>query len=85
MESVTEDWLSPPRGDDASATWPEDGYLKHVPWVDVRFTFLQIKKIDTVNGVAFIKLRVYAYWTDPRLIGWKDAKLPGSLWAIGRL
>ena len=75
--SNTVDWLVPPPGKSTSATWPEEG---SVPFVEVRFTFLQLKKIDTVHGSAFIKLRLHSHWTDPRLIGYKGIDLPGSLW-----
>ena len=59
----------------------------------------QVGSIDTKNTNAFIKLRVYYYWTDPRLADWGKVgcegqvgvkrngrfitRLPGLVWGPG--
>lgn len=43
-------------------------------WVDVRFDIRRLGSIDTKNTCAFVKLRVYYYWTDPRLADWGQSK-----------
>ena len=43
-------------------------------WVDVRFDICRLGSIDTKNPCAFVKLRVYYYWTDPRLADWGQSK-----------
>jgi hypothetical protein len=50
----------------------------HVQHEPARAT-AQLNDVDTVKGVANVKLGVVMYWTDTRLIGW-TSKLPSNLW-----
>jgi hypothetical protein len=65
-----EHWLVPPKG----AT---DG---EPPWIDITFDLTKLGAIDTVACSAFVKLRVFMYWCDDRLIDWKEPEVPGALW-----
>jgi hypothetical protein len=63
------DWSSPPPPP------PGQTFVN----VDFRVGVEQLNDVDTVKGVANVKLGVVMYWTDTRLIGW-TSKLPSNLW-----
>eukprot|EP00039_Didymoeca_costata_P030747 m.31154 g.31154 ORF g.31154 m.31154 type:complete len:379 (-) comp8287_c0_seq2:128-1264(-) len=66
----TEDWISPPAPDEG------DEYLN----VDFRVGASLIAQVNTAEETAYVKLHAAFYWTDKRLIGYKDSVLPEKLW-----
>ena len=64
----SDEWLTPPVGADDSPCV-----------VDMRFAVFKVDDIESKTLSANIKIAAVWYWTDPRLVGWKDP-LPKLLW-----
>lgn len=62
------DWSTPPTNEDGR---PID--------VDCRINMFGLGNIDTKNLTAWVNFVVIYYWTDRRMVGWKD-QLPQKLW-----
>eukprot|EP01047_Picozoa_sp_COSAG01_P019067 COSAG01_NODE_1050_length_11922_cov_8.014632_1_plen_310_part_00 len=67
----------------------DDGYWVIPPpfvdgepiWVDCRINVFRISDVDTVSLKANQHTIIIMYWTDPRMIGWKDQwGIPAHLW-----
>ena len=49
--------------------------------MDIRFCVQRVANVDTVNESASAHIFVMLYWSDTRLVGWKEGMaLPLKLW-----
>eukprot|EP01084_Bolivina_argentea_P097764 175747_1 len=67
--SDSDEWLHPPPSKDGK---PID--------VDFRIGVERISEMNTARVSSSIRIAITYYWTDPRLAGWKEKKLPAKCW-----
>lgn len=65
----------------AVSAWDEapTGPVGSLLQVDVRLNLYKVSAVDSRAGTFNVKLGVFCYWSDPRLVGWKG-QLPEDLW-----